>query len=268
MSDKPRLATSYKDVRKAIDRFHKELKKEFLHPYLERNLAYFRKWYVYRNNGKEWRFGPSKFVGYKGLSLHEYIKYNDRWLLDGRVTEKNFRELESWEYLDPATPLCNKLNRQLNSLVRGKFYTQGKKVTIRIASDDLQEIYRPRQYQNAASSQDVYRMANLITGRVKGSGMKVLEINPSRFAPTFDALKVQLKEKIRDQKNRCALCGGRLFPNRRNSMLQSSPDRIDSNNDSYSDENVQITHLACNLAKNKYSNDDFDEWLKVIRVRP
>ena len=48
-------------------------------------------------------------------------------------------------------------------------------------------------------------------------------------------------------------------------MLQASPDRIDSENGAYDDENVQITHLACNLAKNQYGDDQFFEWLDTVR---
>lgn len=48
-------------------------------------------------------------------------------------------------------------------------------------------------------------------------------------------------------------------------MLQPSADRIDSANGACDDENVWITHLACNLAKNKYGTNDFEQWLAVIR---
>jgi hypothetical protein len=33
----------------------------------------------------------------------------------------------------------------------------------------------------------------------------------------------------------------------------------------YDDDNVQITHLACNFAKNKYGVDEFEDWMTVIR---
>jgi hypothetical protein len=47
-------------------------------------------------------------------------------------------------------------------------------------------------------------------------------------------------------------------------MLQCSPDRIDSNNPSYSGDNLQITHLACNLGKNDCTSEEFEEWLQLI----
>ena len=48
-------------------------------------------------------------------------------------------------------------------------------------------------------------------------------------------------------------------------MLQASANRIDRENGAYDDENVQITHLACNLAKNKYGAGQFLEWLDTVR---
>jgi hypothetical protein len=40
--------------------------------------------------------------------------------------------------------------------------------------------------------------------------------------------------------------------------------RIDSTNSSYGEENGHITHLGCNLAKNQYSVDKFEDWLAII----
>jgi hypothetical protein len=48
-------------------------------------------------------------------------------------------------------------------------------------------------------------------------------------------------------------------------MLQASADRRDSANTAYDDANVQITHLACNWAKNECAPDQFDEWLAIVR---
>jgi len=50
-----------------------------------------------------------------------------------------------------------------------------------------------------------------------------------------------------------------MRPDTTKKLLQVSPDRKDSKNPSYSDDNLQITHLACNLAKNDGSTEDFKE---------
>ena len=48
-------------------------------------------------------------------------------------------------------------------------------------------------------------------------------------------------------------------------LLRSSADRLDSGNDAYDQSNAHITHLGCNLAKNKVSLSDFEDWLMVVR---
>lgn len=112
---------------------------------------------------------------------------------------------------------------------------------------------------------NVNRMARLIVDRVERGGDIGVKINPIRYAPNLSDLYVLLMRKWTDQRGRCSLCGGQLATGNGSSMLQPSADRIDSANGAYDDENVWITHLACNLAKNKYGTNDFEQWLAVIR---
>ncbi len=114
--------------------------------------------------------------------------------------------------------------------------------------------------------QDVWRMADLIIHRVKNGGEPSVKINPLRTAPNFSDLCALLFRKWQeDQKGVCALCGGRLTYQGVNRMLQPSADRIESLNGAYDENNVQITHMGCNLAKNKYGFEQFEDWLSVIR---
>lgn len=113
---------------------------------------------------------------------------------------------------------------------------------------------------------DIARMVALISGRVGGSGTVVARVQPFRSAPPANTdLLMLLIKKWFEQGKRCGLCMGRLRPNARNPLLQPSPDRIDSRNPSYDDRNLSITHLACNLAKNKFSVEQFEEWMGVLR---
>ena len=50
-----------------------------------------------------------------------------------------------------------------------------------------------------------------------------------------------------------------------NFLLQASPERMDSQDVAYSKENTRITHLGCNLAKNKVTMTEFEDWLAVVR---
>jgi hypothetical protein len=113
---------------------------------------------------------------------------------------------------------------------------------------------------------EVTRMAKLIIERVEKGGDLAVRVNPQRTAPNFSDLYQLLLQKWRDgQSGRCNLCGGNLVAGGKNKMLQPSADRIDSANGAYDDGNTQITHLACNLAKNKYGLEEFEDWLSVVR---
>lgn len=113
--------------------------------------------------------------------------------------------------------------------------------------------------------QEAYRMAQLIIDRVKRGGEVGVKVNPLRSSPNLSDLNALLVQKWSEQAGRCALCGGALTAKGGNKMLQPSADRTDSGNGAYDDANVAITHLACNLAKNSYGVDDFEDWLSVLR---
>ena len=114
--------------------------------------------------------------------------------------------------------------------------------------------------------QEIARMAERIQDRVKNGGEIAARRNPIRTAPNISDLSVLLTRKWQDeQRGMCALCGGTLTAGTANAMMKPSADRIDSINGSYCDDNVQITHLACNLAKNQYGMEQFEEWLGALR---
>lgn len=112
---------------------------------------------------------------------------------------------------------------------------------------------------------EITRMALLIQQRVERSGEEGVKIDPLRSAPNISDLMPLLTRKWHSQRGLCPLCQGHIPVGTKNRMLQPSADRIDSANGAYDDANVQITHLSCNLAKNKYGIDEFAEWLDVIR---
>ena len=112
---------------------------------------------------------------------------------------------------------------------------------------------------------ELTRMAHLIIERVRRGGEPVVHVNPQRFAPHLVDLFSVLGEKWRTQGGRCALCGEVLVAGTTNQLLQASADRVDSDNGSYGAENVQVTHLACNWAKNQHGSAQFMEWLDVVR---
>ena len=107
-------------------------------------------------------------------------------------------------------------------------------------------------------------MAANILNRVQAGGTERVSTNPIRMMNEPD-LHVMLGTKWQEQKGRCFLCGGPLQPSTTNYLLQASPDRTNSQNPTYSAGNTQITHLGCNLAKNKVTMDEFEDWLSIVR---
>ena len=114
--------------------------------------------------------------------------------------------------------------------------------------------------------EEVLRIAQRVINRVKSGGEPVVRINPMRTAPNLSDL-VALFTRLWQEKQGgfCPLCGAVLHAMTTNKMMQASADRIDSANGSYAEGNVHITHLACNLAKNMYGMDDFEEWISALR---
>ncbi len=114
--------------------------------------------------------------------------------------------------------------------------------------------------------QEISRMALLIVDRVKRGGETSVKTNPIRFAPNLSDLTALLTRLWQErQGGACALCGTPIRAGTTNAMMKPSADRIDSANGAYDETNVQITHLACNLAKNEWGLDQFEEWIAVVR---
>lgn len=114
--------------------------------------------------------------------------------------------------------------------------------------------------------QEALRMAELIADRIARSGTIDPRTNRDRFgANSIDTIAIITSKWTAGQRGLCALCGCPLEPTG-NHLLKASPDRIDSTNPSYDADNLQITHLGCNLAKNAFSNEQFQEWLNHVRA--
>lgn len=109
----------------------------------------------------------------------------------------------------------------------------------------------------------ITRMQGLIQGRL-GPERQVRVTRPERRVPTGTDLTRLLYDKLDEQKNLCALCGKLMSFDTTKKLLQVSPDRKVSSVPSYGSDNLQITHLACNLAKNDDTTEDFEEWLQLI----
>jgi len=108
-------------------------------------MPYARSWYALQS-GDGWLFGPSKFIGYKGLTVEAYLKCEgDQFWLDGRVAE---RVLQQWADLveggDPRyhevhlalSELCARFGRKPNTLARISIVRTGRQ-TVGAHPDEL-----------------------------------------------------------------------------------------------------------------------------------
>jgi hypothetical protein len=117
---------------------------------------------------------------------------------------------------------------------------------------------------NQALREEIYRMASRIEERAAASGTTSLRHHAERSANPCVETQQMLYDKWEAQHGRCGLCQRSIPMPPEPGLLQSSADRINSTNSSYSKENVHITPLGCNLAKNQYSMDEFEAWLAII----
>ena len=86
---------------------------------LVRRMTRVRGWYAVEANDGTWLFGPSKFIGYVGLTAETYVQMSPRTYepredrLDGRETEP---VLQRW--FEPPMHHADELDRALRSFLR------------------------------------------------------------------------------------------------------------------------------------------------------
>lgn len=110
----------------------------------------------------------------------------------------------------------------------------------------------------AAYDMDLSRALRRASERARKSGRFFVLRAASRRALKASDGVIELRRILARQRGQCALCGGTIEPGSANPLLQVSIDRIDNGNGAYERDNIQLTHLACNRARNSSS---IAEWL-------
>lgn len=104
-----KIVTSERQALANIRRFARELDAS---PGLQGRLGFPRAWYADKGADGTWHFGPSKFIGYDGMTADEYLDDDAR---DGRRTEK---QLAQWfEEVPEGTDLHETLSSDLFALL-------------------------------------------------------------------------------------------------------------------------------------------------------
>jgi hypothetical protein len=111
-----------------IARFREEVERSRA---LQKRLAYARSWYAYQDEAGQWRFGPSKFVGYDRMTAEGYIETaEDR---DGRRTEA---QLQQWfAAVDPGSELGSQLSSALYEFLASYGKAPSTKMRINVPND-------------------------------------------------------------------------------------------------------------------------------------
>ena len=117
MTSRPlkRIVRSPDQVAENIRRYQQSLAKS---PDLVARMSRHPAWYAVRGEDGQWLFGPSKFIGYEGITAKEYLAGYDRG--DGRETERVLKEWFRVVDLDSA------LGREIEAQFRDFFSRYAK----------------------------------------------------------------------------------------------------------------------------------------------
>jgi len=100
------LSENFEDTVETVRAFNQGLAED---QYLENQLSYFRAWYYIPGLDM---VGPSKFIGYKGMTAAEYMTSKE---LDGKMTEP---ALSRWfDVLQPTTPEASYVENLVQELL-------------------------------------------------------------------------------------------------------------------------------------------------------
>jgi uncharacterized protein HemY len=120
-----KIVASERQALANINRFIRELDAS---PGLQARLGFARAWYADRGSDGNWRFGPSKFIGYERMTAEEYLNEDPR---DGRRTEK---QLTQWfEEVPEGTELHEELSSCLVAFLEQYGKTPSAKVRISVS---------------------------------------------------------------------------------------------------------------------------------------
>ncbi len=130
------VASDLQSVVLNVARFGGELQKSTA---LQKRLAYARCWYACQDNEGNWQFGPSKFVGYDGMTADGYIDTaEDR---DGRRTEA---QLQQWfTAVDPKSELGKQLSSALYGFLAAYGKTPSTKMRINVPTEVFATLFGP-----------------------------------------------------------------------------------------------------------------------------
>tara|TARA_R110000787_G_scaffold286435_1_gene404956 strand:+ start:3499 stop:3996 length:498 start_codon:yes stop_codon:yes gene_type:complete len=125
-----KIVSTQTQAEENIRRFRNQLEGSSL---LVDRASYARAWYGYRDAEGEWCFGPSKFIGYVGMTATEYLNDDAR---DGRQTE---RKLAEWfTAIDESDDLYSEMKGALSAFLAEFGKVPSAKMRINVAKSYLE----------------------------------------------------------------------------------------------------------------------------------
>jgi hypothetical protein len=122
------VASDLQSVLLNIIRFGAELQNSAT---LQKRLAYARCWYACQDNEGHWQFGPSRFVGYDGMTADSYVD-----IAEGRDGCRAEAQLQQWfTVVDPASKLHSELGSALYSFLAMYGKAPSTKMRISVPND-------------------------------------------------------------------------------------------------------------------------------------
>lgn len=147
-----KIVSSQSQAEDGIRRYREELENS---PLLVERAPYARAWYAHPGADGSWCFGPSKFIGYVGMTAEEYVNDDAR---DGRLTE---RKLANWfSTVDEEDELYQELKEQLDAFLADFGKVPSAKTRINVANSFVEDTM-------AAEDDPDHAMADLIIAVAK-----------------------------------------------------------------------------------------------------
>lgn len=101
---------------------------------LRDRLPYARAWYAVRNDAGGWDFGPSKYVGYRGMDADTYLEEAEQ--NDGRRTEAQLRRW--FAVVDIESELFSELSEALTDFLADLGKAPSTAVRISVLESELE----------------------------------------------------------------------------------------------------------------------------------
>lgn len=128
-----KLVTKASQVLTNIRRFPAEVEAD---AGMKARLAYNRAWYAEPDGPGRWNLGPSKFIGYEGMTAEAY----DPQTLNGRETE---RQLSQWyKQLHPSDPFFAEIDQTLRDYLARYSKAPSSLYRINISNEQYAQMMR------------------------------------------------------------------------------------------------------------------------------